>query len=274
MRKALQYIKVVVLVAPVVIYYHLVYMLRFSHHPEKYPLEKRYKVARKEIRYVLNRFHVNYNLCNFEMLSSMREKSLIISNHLSFMDPLLLIANSEKPVTFIAKKETFKMPFVKRVAKAIEVFPLDRENLMSQLSEIKKVVTYLKDPNKPSVIVYIEGTRNKTPEKGCLDFHAGTLKIAQMAGCPLLVMATYGSFRILDKHSYVKPYPTSISFMEKIEYQDIKSAVTTDLAVSLKEKVDTEIDSLRVYDKSCVDKSKLSKKRKELENRVNIRINS
>ena len=274
MRKALQYIKAVILVAPVVLYYSLVYMLRFSHHPEKYPLEKRYKVARKEIRYVLKVFHVNYNLRDFEKFSSLKEKSLIISNHLSFMDPLLLIANSEKPVTFIAKKEVFKMPFVGRVAKAIEVFPLNRENLLSQLSEIKKVVTYLKDENKPSVIVYIEGTRNKTPENGCLDFHAGTLKIAQMAGCPLLVMATYGSFRILDKHSYVKPYPTSISFIEKIDQKDLKSAVTTELATSLKEKVDKEVDSLRVYDKNCINNSKISKKRKELENRVNVRVNS
>lgn len=274
MRKALQYIKAVILIAPVVIYYALRYMIRYSRHPEKYPLEKRYAVARNEIRYALKLFHVDFNLKNFEIFSSLDEKALIISNHLSFMDPLILIANSEKPVTFIAKKEVFKMPFVGRVAKAIEVFPLDRDNLMSQLSEIKKVVTYLKDPNKPSVIVYIEGTRNKHPENPCLDFHAGTLKIAQMAGCPLVLAATYGSFRILDKHSYVKPYPASVTIIEKLDSEYVKKAVTTELAVELKNKVDAEVDSLRVFDKGFVNNAKISKKRKELENRVNVRVNS
>ena len=67
MRKALQYIKAVILIAPVVIYYALRYMIRYSRHPEKYPLEKRYAVARNEIRYALKLFHVDFNLKNFNL---------------------------------------------------------------------------------------------------------------------------------------------------------------------------------------------------------------
>ena len=271
MRKFFQYLRIVLICVPVIIYYHFRYMIKFSRHPEKYPLEKRYAIARKEISFVINKFHLDYKFSGFEKFTQRKEKCLLISNHLSFFDPLMIIIQSEKPVTFVAKKEVFKMPFVKRVVKAIEVFPLDRDNIMSQLSEIKKVVTYLKDVNKPSVIIYIEGTRNKYPENPCLDFHAGTLKIAQMAGCPILVGATYGGFRGLTIHSYLKRYPVFFNVFEEIGVEEFKKSNTNDLAGSLRKKVDTEVDKLRALDKEYVLNSKINKKGKELEIRVDAR---
>ena len=271
MRKFFQYLKIVLIVGLPILYYHFVYMIRFSRHPEKYPLEKRYKIARKEIAFVIGKFHLDYTLENLEQFTNSKEKSLVISNHLSFLDPLMIIIKSEKPVTFIAKKEVFKMPFVKRVAKALEVFPLDREHVMSQLSEIKKIVTYLKDPEKPSVIVYIEGTRNKNPADPCLDFHAGTLKIAQMAGCPINVAATYGSFRALSKKSCLRKYPVYFSILETIPADQFKSINTNDLAGQLRKKINAKVDQLRSIDKKYIESMKISKKKKELETKVDVR---
>lgn len=274
MRKLLQYIKIILIAGPVILFYHFVYMIKFSRHPEKYPLEKRYRIARKEISFVIGLFHLDYHLEGFEEFSKSKEKSLVISNHLSFFDPLMIIIQSEKPVTFIAKKEIFKMPFVKRVAKAIDVFAIDRENVMSQLSEIKKVVTYLKDPNKPSVIVYIEGTRNRNPENPCLDFHGGTIKIAQMAGCPINVAATYGSFRALSMKSYLRKYPVYFSIIDTIPAEDFKKINTNELAHDLRNRVDEKVDYLRGLDKKYIESLKISDKRKVLETKVDARAKS
>ena len=271
MSKFFQYVKIVLIAVPVILYYHFFYMIRYSRHPEKYPLKKRYKVARKEISFVIGLFHLDYHLEGLDKFVNSKEKCLLISNHLSFFDPLMIIINSEKPVTFVAKKEVFKMPFVKRVARAIEVFPLDRDNIMSQLGEIKKVVSYLKDPNKPSVIIYIEGTRNKNPENPCLDFHAGTLKIAQMAGTQLMVSATYGGFRALSMKSCLRRYPVYFSLIETLSNEDAKKMNTNDLAGELRKKVNAEVDRLRALDKDYINSMKISDKKKELETRVDIR---
>ena len=104
MRKFFQYVKIVLLAVPAILYYHLFYMIRYSRHPEKYPLEKRYKVARKEISYVIGLFKLDYHLEGMDQFVESNEKYLLISNHLSFFDPLMIIIKSEKPVTFIAKK--------------------------------------------------------------------------------------------------------------------------------------------------------------------------
>ena len=271
MRKFFQYLKIILIAAPVILYYHFFYMIRYSRHPEKYPLEKRYKTARKEISFVIGLFHLDYHLEGLDRFIESNEKCLLISNHLSFFDPLMIIIKSEKPVTFVAKKEVFKMPFVRQVAKAIEVFPLDRDNIMSQLSEIKKVVTYLKDPSKPSVIIYIEGTRNRFPENPCLDFHAGTLKIAQMAGCPLYVSATYGSFRALSMKSCLRKYPVYFAITRTIPIEEVKKTNTNDLAGALRKEIDAKVDEFRALDIKYFEDSKLSDKKKELETRVDAR---
>ena len=272
--KILQYIKVVLICGLPVIFYHIFYMCRYARHPEKYSIEKRYKVVRKEIRFVFKHFHVDYKLENFEMYTKLDEKCLIISNHLSDFDPLALIAASEKPLTFVCKKEVMKMPFVGKIAKALDCFPLDRQNLMNQISQIKNIVSYLKDKEKPSVLIFIEGTRNKDPGTPCLEFHPGTLKIAQMAGVPILVGGTFGSFRILDKKSHIKHYPLFFKLFKKLSVDEAKSYNTTELAPILEKETNEVINLLRANDKDYIYNLKMSDKKKELETRFDISVNS
>lgn len=272
--KIFQYIKTILICGIPIIFYHIFYMCRYARHPEKYPFEKRYKVARKEIRFVFKRFHVDYNLINYEEFKNLDEKCLIISNHYSLFDPLALIAASEKPLTFVCKKEVMKMPFVGKVAKAIDCFPLDRANLMNQISQIKNIVSYLKDKEKPSVLIFIEGTRNKNPGAPCLEFHPGTLKIAQMANVPLLVGAAYGSFRILDKKSHIKKYPYFFKFFKKMSVEEARSYNTTELAPILQKETNEHVDLLRNLDKDYIYNLKMSDKKKALETRFDVSVNS
>lgn len=272
--KILQYIKAILICGFPILFYHIFYMCRYARHPEKYPIEKRYAVVRKEIRFVFKRFHVDYQIQNYEMFSKLDEKCLIISNHFSLFDPIALIAYSEKPLTFVCKKETMKMPFVGKVAKAIECFPLDRQNLMNQIDQIRNVVSYLKDNTKPSVLIYIEGTRNKNPALPCLEFHPGTLKIAQMAGVPLLCGATFGSFRILDKKSHIKRYPYFFKFFKKLSGGEAKSYKTTELAPILEKETNDNVCLLRKLDEDYINNLKMSDKKKKLETRFDVDVNS
>ena len=127
---------------------------------------------------------------------------------------------------------------------------------------------------KPSVLIYIEGTRNQNPEKPCLDFHPGTLKIAQMAGVPLLIGAAYGSFRVLDKGSYIKKYPYFFTYFKKMDVNEAKAYNTTELAPILKEETDQYVNKLKAKDKDYIYSLKMSEKRKKLETRFDISVNS
>ena len=256
-----------------IIFNHFVFNIKFARHPEKYPFEKRYKVIRKEIRFVFRRFHLDYKTKNLESFYKLNRKCLIISNHLSDFDPLAFVAVSEKPITFVCKQEVFNFPFVGKVAKALECFPLDRKNLMNQISQIKNLVSYLKDENKPSVLVFIEGTRNKDPGAPCLDFHPGTLKVALMANVPLYLSSIYGSSRILDKKSYIKKYPVFFDFIRLIDTEEAKAYNTTQLAPMLQKETNEAVNAQRALDKEYINALRMSKKRKELETRFDISVN-
>ena len=274
MRKKFQYLRILLKCAPLIIFYHIFYTSRYARHPEKYPLEKRYARIRKEISFVIRSFHLDFNVSNKELFDNTSEKSLIISNHLSFLDPLVLIMLSEKPITFVSKAETFKFPFVGKCVKALEVFPLDRKNLMSQLGTIREVVNYLNDKNKPSVIIFIEGTRSKNPADGCLPFHPGTLKIAQMANVPIITLATYGTFRVLDGKSHLPKYPISFSFMQKFDKDYVKSQNTSIFASYLQNECNLEVNKLKEFDKTYINNLKIKNKIKLLETRFDVSVKS
>ena len=232
------------------------------------------KKAKKEIKMVLKLLHIDYKCEDIEKFYNLKSKGLIISNHLSGIDPLILIAISDKPITFISKSENLKVPFLRTVAKALEVFPVDRQNVMNQVSHIKNIVNYLKNPEKPDVIVYIEGTRNRFPENPCLDFHTGTLKLAQMANVPLVTLATYGTFRVFDKKSFLKRVPVNCKFIKVRSAEEVKGKKTDDFAVELKKEIDDTVDSLRKVDLEYFKNLKISDKKRELETLCDARVKS
>ena len=247
-------------------------MIKFARHPEKYSLEYRFKIAQKEIRLVLKHLKVDYKCKNLEMLNNLKENTLVISNHLSDADPLILIAISEKPLTFVAKEEVFKFPFVGKVAKALEVHSLSRNNLMAQARQIHGVVESLKDPNKPSCIIYIEGHRNRHPENPCLDFHPGTLKIAKEARVPIISVATFGTHRVLPTSSYLNPVLTQFSCIKFYSKEEVSKINTTEFVVELKASIDKEVDELRKADLEYLNNLKISNKKRELESLCDARI--
>lgn len=271
MRKLVSYLRIGLTAGIAVLYYNLRYFRSFSKHPEKYPFEYRYAIVRKMVLYVLRHFHVDYKVDGFNNFSDLNQKCLIVSNHHSDADPLIMVALHEKPITFISKKEAFDFPIVGNALRALEAFSLDRDNLMNQISQIRDIVAHLKDESKPNLLVYIEGTRNRHPEDGCLQFHAGTLKISKMANVPVIPMTIYGTSRILSGKSYLKKYPVFVEYMPKIEYFNYENFDTNEEAAKLRKQIDKRIDEIRQKDLDYVYAQRLSRKRKALETIIDLK---
>lgn len=271
MRKLISYIRLGLTAGLAVIYYYLFYFAKFNRHPEKYSMEYRYKKVRKLVIYVLKCFRVDFHVDGYDKFLDLQEKCLIVSNHQSDADPLVMIAQHEKPITFIAKKEAFEFPFIGPALRCLEGFSLDRENLMNQISQIRDIVAHLKDENKPNLVVYIEGTRNRHPEDACLPFHAGTLKITKMAGVKVVPVQVYGTCRILSKKHYLKRYPAFISYNDPINYNTFEKFESNEEAKRLREDFDKKIDVLRKRDLDLIYNLKISDKRKASETIIDIK---
>lgn len=216
-----------------VIYAYFRWMRPYSKHPEKYPLEVRYERFRYIITHVFEKFFIDYNsLGAKEILNADNGESarFFICNHQSLMDPLVFVALSDKPVTFIAKKEVKKIPFVSSMLEMMGGIYLDRENPKEELKTFINVGKRLKDDNSLNILVFIEGTRNKNNLLEPLPFKGGALKFPMKNGITIEDFSIYGTHRTLDKKVKCKRNSVTVIHNKTYSQDYYKNLNTQDLA--------------------------------------------
>ena len=80
---------------------------------------------------------------------------LLCSNHISNLDPVLIVTSFKNETKFMAKKELFKVPVVSSFIKLFGAFPIERGSV--DLSAMKKAISLLEEGN--TVGIFPQGTR-------------------------------------------------------------------------------------------------------------------
>ena len=131
---------------------------------------------------------------------------ILISNHKSWMDPLIIASPCKKyEVRFIGKKELAKNPLVAKVLDGLHMITVDRHN--SDLAAMRKCVRALRDGQVLGI--FPEGTRHLPDLMS--EVESGTAVLALRANVPLLPVYISKKLRFLRvTHVYVGP-PMDIS---------------------------------------------------------------
>lgn len=230
MRK---YFKVVVKVIFPVLFAYFSWMIKYSRHPEKYDLKLRFSKVQKIIRRILKAFNVSIkdiNLSEFNNAKDGDKNRFIVCNHLSDADPLILIAYAKRPITFVAKKEIMKFPFVGRIVKILDGEFIDRDDLKMQLKSFRNVEKKMKEIDNLDWIIFPEGTRNRTDVNEVQEFHYGTFKPAMRNNLDIYVLSLLGSQRILDKKCNDKCYVIPVKLMKVITSEEYQNRTTVDVS--------------------------------------------
>lgn len=234
------YTKPVLTVGPKIIADYFIWMRKFAKHPEKYPMALRYKKVRKLLIALSKSFNVEYHVEGLENIPN--EICSFFSNHLSAFDPVGLICAMEQPCTFISKIELDGKPFIGKIIKGMEGLYIDRNDLKQSLRVMMKMEEDLKKRRDKNWIVYPEGTRNKDTMDNLKMFHHGTFRPAVKANCPIVPVATYGTFRVLKRKPNFKKYPVYIKFLKPLYPKDYKDMSTIDIANSVQKMIEREVD--------------------------------
>ncbi|MCQ2513349.1 MAG: 1-acyl-sn-glycerol-3-phosphate acyltransferase [Lachnospiraceae bacterium] len=127
---------------------------------------------------------------------------LVVGNHRSAFDPILLweVIDKSADLCFISKPENFKFFAFGKIIKRCCFMAIDRDNPRNALATINKAARFLKE-DKFSIVVYPEGTRNKT-EEPLLPFHNGLFKIAKKAHVPVLVVTSRNNEKIVKNFPF------------------------------------------------------------------------
>jgi len=142
---------------------------------------------------------------------------IIASNHLSYLDPIVLAVASPRILSFMAKKELFSEhgKFFKWIITALNAFPLERGT--ADLKAIRFAINKLK--NGHCLIVFPEGTRSTSGE--VKDPESGVSMLAAKANVPVIPAFITGSDKALPAKSKKISFfsPMSVRFGKALTFK-------------------------------------------------------
>jgi 1-acyl-sn-glycerol-3-phosphate acyltransferase len=151
----------------------------------------RWAVLHRAARLALRLLAVPWEVKGQEALS--RTGCVVVANHASYIDGLVLAAAIPGEMAFVAKKELepqfFAGPFLRRLG-AVFVERLDRE---ASAQESQRVLTAARAGAR--LVFFAEGTFTRTP--GLLPFHLGAFIAACRTGLPVVPVALRGTRSVM-----------------------------------------------------------------------------
>lgn len=96
-------------------------------------------------------------------------KYVVVSNHISLGDVIILAISCKRQIHFMAKKELFSIPLLAGLIKALGAFPVDRNG--SAVSALKTAVKHLE--SEKLVGMFPQGTRRRGQSVDDTEFKPG-----------------------------------------------------------------------------------------------------
>lgn len=158
---------------------------------------------------------------------------VVVSNHSSNLDPVVVGCALTRPIHFMAKQELFQIPILVNIIKLLLAFPVNREK-----SDRNAIRTALKILQEGELVgIFPEGTRSKTGE--LQKPHIGAAMLAIKADVPILPVALKGTRGLFNKVTVVVGEPIYIPEIwsnrpGKEEMEALSERVMKEIAALLK----------------------------------------
>jgi 1-acyl-sn-glycerol-3-phosphate acyltransferase len=118
---------------------------------------------------------------------------VIVANHCSYLDSILVASLLPDPHIVVAKAELHRVPVLRTYLDKLGIIFLDRSTPERRLLEIEHLKQALAAGR--SVIIFPEGTF--TPVTGLRHFHLGAFEIAAATATPIIPIALRGTRSVL-----------------------------------------------------------------------------
>jgi 1-acyl-sn-glycerol-3-phosphate acyltransferase len=159
---------------------------------------------------------------------------LFLSNHVSNIDPPLMLPLIPGRTSVMAKKELFSYPLLGKTMRLGSLVPVDRGNREAGIAAVRAAAAVVRQGI--NMMIYIEGHRSF--DGRLLPFKRGPFYLAMECGVPVVPVTIAGSHYVMPKGRFaIKPGTVTVIFHPPIEPQNFGSREC------LMEKVRRAIDS-------------------------------
>ena len=141
-----------------------------------------------------------------------RGEVLIVSNHQSFMDPVLVACGLPRHLRYLARDSLFKFPPAAWLIRSLGAIPIHREG--TGLTGLKETLRQLRAGH--AVLMFPEGTRSRDGRVKPL--RPGVSLLVERAGATVVPVALAGAFEAWPRgRRLFRPHPICVQFGPPID---------------------------------------------------------
>jgi 1-acyl-sn-glycerol-3-phosphate acyltransferase len=133
---------------------------------------------------------------------------LLIANHVSYLDPVVIGDASPRRVVFMAKAELFRNKFLNFLLRGVDSFPVKRGE--ADRAAFKNTLAMLEQGRV--VCIFPQGTRRQTGDLEGAE--PGAALFATRTGCPVVPVYVSGTDVMLDRKGKLHRSKVTVSFGE------------------------------------------------------------
>jgi len=135
---------------------------------------------------------------------------LVVSNHQSYLDPLMLGFGLKRELAFMARRSLFRNKWFGGLIRALNAFPVSRSG--PDAGALREAANRLK--SGWALVVFPEGTRTRDGSIG--PFRPGVSLIARRASVPVVPAVVEGPYRAWPRRGPMRLERLSVAFGKPI----------------------------------------------------------
>ena len=123
---------------------------------------------------------------------------IFMSNHVSNLDPPILVPLIPRRTSVLVKKELFRVPILGRAMRLASLVPVDRSNRDAAIASLRAAAEVL--AKGIPMTIFVEGTRSFNGR--LLPFKKGPFYLAMESGVPVVPVTLVGTHYLLPKRRF------------------------------------------------------------------------
>ena len=145
---------------------------------------------------------------------------IFMCNHVSNLDPPILIPRIPGRTSVLVKKELFRIPILGPAMRLASLVPVDRSNREAAIASVQAGISVLK--TGIHMTIFPEGTRS--PDGRMLPFKKGPFYLATDSGIPIVPVTITGTEKLMPKGAaIIHPGRAVLNFHPPIDSQKFES---------------------------------------------------
>jgi len=164
---------------------------------------------------------------------------ILVSNHISYLDPIYIGISIPRKLHFMAKKEAFQNPLFRWILIRLGAFPVDRNRL--GMKTVKTAIQILAD--QKVLAIFPQGTRKEELEISMIKQGASYFSLKTKA--PILPVYIKGTEKVMPKgKAFIWPAKVNIYIGDLIQVNNIETLNKEEAMDTLTSRIKEEMNRL------------------------------